>query len=84
MQLSKRYVRQGIPVSGVFVGWRAGHTEVSETGIEVVRNLAGVVGRVLEPYRFLPKTPVVYLPGNHPRYTLACTLPNIPLQVSYS
>ena len=45
-------------------------TEVSDTGIKLVPNDTGVLGRVLRPYRTLPKTSVGYLPQKYPRHTL--------------
>ena len=54
---------------GIF-GGRTEATEVSGTGIEFVPNLTGVFGRVLRPYRTLPKTSVGYLPQKYPRHTL--------------
>ena len=50
---------------GIF-GRRTKLTEVSGTGIEFVPNLTGVFGRVLMPYRTLPKTWVGYLPSKYP------------------
>ena len=50
-------------------------TEVSGTGIKFVPNHTGVFGRVLRPYRTLPKTSVGYLPRKYPRYTYFGTYP---------
>ena len=52
------------------LGGRTQLTEVSGTGIEFVPNLTGVFGRVLRPYRTVPKTCVGYSPTKHPRYSL--------------
>ena len=54
-------------------------TEVSGPGVKFVPNHTGVFGRVLRPYRTLPKSSVGYLPRKYPRYILVRTLPNIPL-----
>ena len=63
--------------------WWLGRTELAElsgTGIEFVLNLTGVFGRVLRPYRTLPKTLIEYVPSKYPRYTFVRTLPKTPLK----
>ena len=55
---------------------------MSGTGIEVVPNLTGEFGRVLEPYGTLPKTSVGSLPSTYPRFTLVRTPPDTLAQVA--
>ena len=59
---SAEYYRYRYP--GTF-GERTELTEVSATGIKFVPNHKGVFGRVLRPYRTLPKTSVGYLHGKN-------------------
>ena len=53
-------------------------TEVSGTGTELVPNYTGVFGRVLRPYRTVPKASLGRIsPSKYPRYTFVRILTHL-------